>query len=65
MNLLPLAPAQVDDENRLQKGRDGKVAKLRSWAANPDLFPCQLSEEALSLARKAVQAAVAGWGERK
>ena len=66
MTTSPSSPThQVEDENRFQKGRDGKVAKLRSWAANPELFPCQLSDEALAQATKAVQAAVASWGERK
>ncbi|GAX74750.1 hypothetical protein CEUSTIGMA_g2197.t1 [Chlamydomonas eustigma] len=63
--LMPEVVSQVDDENRYQKKRDGKASKLRSWAANPELFPCQLSDATLALANKAVQAAVASWGERK
>jgi len=62
--LMPDVVSQVEDDNAYARGRDGKT-KLRTWAANPDLFPCELSAETQGLAKKAIAAAVAGWGERK
>ncbi|EFJ50912.1 hypothetical protein VOLCADRAFT_57571 [Volvox carteri f. nagariensis] len=38
---------------------------VRTWAANPALFPCTLSERTQSLAESAVAAAVAAWGCRQ
>lgn len=61
--LMPEVVSQVEEENRYQKGRDGK-AKVRSWAASPELFPCQLTEATIALGSRAVKAAVAGWGQR-
>ena len=61
--LMPEVVSQAEEENRYQKGRDGKI-NLKSWAASPELFPCQLTESAVSLASRAVKAAVAGWGEQ-
>lgn len=31
-----------DDNNPFRVGKDGK-ARVRNWAANPSLFPCELS----------------------
>ncbi|KAG1679248.1 hypothetical protein FOA52_009277 [Chlamydomonas sp. UWO 241] len=61
--LLPLVVSQAEDETQILKGRDGKP-RLRSWAANPELFPCELSAETQALAASAVKGAVASWGER-
>lgn len=35
----------------------------RTFAANPALFPCQLSEPTAAASKAAVKAAVAAWGE--
>ena len=61
--LMPEVVSQAEEENRYQKGRDGK-AKLKTWAASPELFPCQLTDEAASLGSRAVKAAVTGWGQQ-
>ncbi|KAG1669742.1 hypothetical protein FOA52_001571 [Chlamydomonas sp. UWO 241] len=61
--LMPLIVSQAEDEQRIMKGRDGKT-QLRSWAANPELFPCELSEASCAMAARACDAAKAAWGER-
>jgi hypothetical protein len=42
------------DDKAFARTRDGKP-RVRTWAANPELFPCELSEETLRKAKKAVQ----------
>lgn len=49
-----LALAVDVDDRAFARARDGRV-RVRSWAANPDLFPCQLTEAATEKANKAVQ----------
>ncbi|PNW75221.1 hypothetical protein CHLRE_12g517900v5 [Chlamydomonas reinhardtii] len=53
-----------DDNNPFRVGKDGK-ARVRNWAANPSLFPCELSANTMSMAKSAVTAAVAAWGTRQ
>lgn len=36
------------------KGRDGKP-KVRTWAANPELFPCELTTGTVDMAKKAIK----------
>uniref|UniRef100_A0A7S0R9H9 Protein translocase subunit SecA n=1 Tax=Chlamydomonas leiostraca TaxID=1034604 RepID=A0A7S0R9H9_9CHLO len=62
--LMPEVVSQVEEGNAFAKTRDGKP-HLRTWAANPDLFPCDLSAATLESAKKAVAAAVASWGVRQ
>ncbi|GIL47249.1 hypothetical protein Vafri_4093 [Volvox africanus] len=63
--LMPEVVSIVEDANNpFRVGKDGKP-RVRSWAANPSLFPCALSEGTQSLARAAVEAAVKAWGTRQ
>ncbi|GFH12233.1 protein translocase subunit SecA [Haematococcus lacustris] len=62
--LMPQVVSQVEEENVFGKSRDGKT-RVRSWAANPDLFPCDISASTLTLAKQAAKAAAASWGERQ
>ncbi len=56
--------SQAEDENLYRKSRSSnQPLALRSWAANPNLFPTQLSEPTLNQARTAVKFAVQGWGQ--
>eukprot|EP00897_Mesotaenium_endlicherianum_P003893 jgi/Mesen1/3531/ME000197S02552 len=41
-----------------------KLPTAKSWKANPDLFPCELSETTSGLVREAVEAAVSTWGDK-
>jgi hypothetical protein len=50
----PFFLLQAEDEKQVLKGRNQK-SNLRSWAANPDLFPCELKPETLAMANKACQ----------
>ncbi len=47
--------AAVEQDGAWTKTRDGK-ARVRTWAANPELFPCELSEETLYKAKQAIKA---------
>eukprot|EP00878_Enallax_costatus_P030904 GHUV01033713.1.p1 GENE.GHUV01033713.1~~GHUV01033713.1.p1 ORF type:complete len:170 (-),score=49.84 GHUV01033713.1:160-669(-) len=62
-NLLLILHPQADNENAYAKTRTGR-ANVMSFAADPAIFPCQLSEGTLSAAKSAVRAAAAVWGER-
>lgn len=55
----------MEDDNLYRKSRTGKPLALRTWAASPELFPCELPESTLAKGRKAVQAAVEGWGKQR
>eukprot|EP00878_Enallax_costatus_P000382 GHUV01000467.1.p1 GENE.GHUV01000467.1~~GHUV01000467.1.p1 ORF type:complete len:1015 (+),score=343.35 GHUV01000467.1:196-3240(+) len=61
--LMPEVVSQADNENAYAKTRTGR-ANVMSFAADPAIFPCQLSEGTLSAAKSAVRAAAAVWGER-
>lgn len=37
---------------------------MRSWKVSPELFPCDLTESSMALAKEAVKKAVETWGER-
>lgn len=54
----------MEEDNAFARGRDGKP-RVRTWAVNPDLFPCELSQNTLEMAKKAVKAAVGAWGVRQ
>lgn len=41
-----------------------RKAGPRSWKVSAALFPCELSDRTLRLAKDAVGAAVTGWGAR-
>lgn len=60
---LPQVVSLVDAEGGGAKAQ--RVNKVKSWAVNPRLFPCDLSPEAQALVRDAVAAAVAAWGARQ
>ena len=48
-----------------KKARSIIPKTAQSWAVNPALFPCELSAEGQKMAKNAVDAAVAAWGERQ
>jgi hypothetical protein len=54
---------QADIADAYAKTRSGR-SNVRSFAADPSIFPCQLSDGTLAAARAAVKAAAASWGER-
>ncbi|KAL4443549.1 hypothetical protein ABPG75_011286 [Micractinium tetrahymenae] len=61
--LMPEVVSTVDLEGGA--GKVQRVNKIKSWAVNPGLFPCELSAEAKALCSDAVKAAVEGWGARQ
>eukprot|EP00775_Hariotina_reticulata_P010943 gene10943-11097_t len=61
--LMPEVVSQADVADAYAKTRAGR-SNVRSFAADPSIFPCQLSEGTLAAARSAVKAAAAAWGER-
>ena len=74
--LMPAVVSQVENlEAAAGKGagKDGKKKQpqqvtrarpVRSWAASPDLFPCELSEATEKLISDGVARAVEAWGSR-
>lgn len=54
---------QADNDNAYSRTRTGR-ANVMSFAVDPAIFPCQLSEGTTSAAKSAVKAAAAAWGER-
>jgi preprotein translocase subunit SecA len=61
--LMPEVVSQADTENAYAKTRTGR-ANVMTFAADPAIFPCQLSDATASAAKSAVKAAAAAWGER-
>ena len=74
--LMPAVVSQVDNlEAAAGKGGGKKQAAaaaqvvtrarpVKSWAASPDLFPCELSDETKKLIDAGVAKAVEAWGSR-
>jgi preprotein translocase subunit SecA len=60
ISLVPGSVPAVEEDNLYAKGRDGKT-RVRTWAANPELFPCQLSDAAVYQAKRAVQVSHVMW----
>ncbi|KAI8466746.1 MAG: chloroplast-associated SecA protein [Monoraphidium minutum] len=56
--LFPEVVSMVDQDPGAYKAK----AKARSFAVDPTLFPCELSEATLAKARAAIKAAKAAWG---
>lgn len=62
--LMPAVVSQTDmDDDAYARSRAGRT-RVRSFAADPSLFPCELSESTLAAARSAVKAATALWGSQ-
>lgn len=61
--LMPEVVSQADKDDAYAKTRTGR-ANVMSFAADPAIFPCQLSEATMFAAKSAVKAAAAAWGER-
>ncbi|KAJ7519747.1 hypothetical protein O6H91_20G054300 [Diphasiastrum complanatum] len=59
---MPRLVRMSDDEIPFQKRR--KIPQRKSWKVNESLFPCELSQTTMSLAKGAVDAAVQAWGEK-
>lgn len=57
--LMPKVVNLVDQEDR---SRRLKPLTASSWNVNPKIFPCDISEEGMKLAKEAVDAAVQTWG---
>ncbi|GBF93465.1 translocase subunit chloroplastic [Raphidocelis subcapitata] len=57
--LFPEVVSQVEADPGAYKGK----GRGRSFAADPSLFPCELTEETLAKARAAAKAAKAAWGD--
>lgn len=55
--------SQADAADAYAKTRAGR-ANVASFAADPAIFPCQLSHETLAAGKAAAKAAAAAWGER-
>lgn len=62
-SLMPRVVSAVDDEANKQVVR--RTRGLKSWAVDPKLYPCELSDKASKLIREATEAAVGAWGERQ
>ncbi len=56
--LMPKVVNLVDQDGT----RRLKPLTLNSWNVNPKIFPCDISEEGMKLAKEAVDAAVQTWG---
>ncbi|KAF5842058.1 chloroplast-associated SecA protein [Dunaliella salina] len=61
--LFPEIVSQVEEANAfaMKNGKPG----VKTWAANPDLFPCNLSSAAMDKARAVIKDTVKSWGVRK
>lgn len=57
--LFPEVVSQVDSDDRAYAAGKGRG---RSFAADPALFPCELSDAAAAEAKAAIKAAKAAWG---
>lgn len=64
--LMPKVVIPPEDSIAFEPKSKKKAAlpKRNKWEVNPALFPCELSEEALEHANKAVSLAVKVWGEK-
>lgn len=59
--LLPKVVMTADEDIAFEK--KGKAVKqAKSWAADPAVFPCELSEDVMAAAVAACDAAALGWG---
>lgn len=54
---------QADAADAYAKSRTGR-SQVASFAADPAIFPCQLSAATLAAGKAASKAAAAAWGER-
>ena len=61
--LMPKIVNLLDSEN--STSRIARPRTPSSWKVNPKLFPCDISEEGMRLAKEAVDTAVSTWGERQ
>lgn len=59
-----LMPRIVNTVDEMQLERKRKLPLRKNWKVNESLFPCELSEDSLSLVEDAVQMAVRTWGKR-
>ncbi|CAI5493981.1 unnamed protein product [Closterium sp. Naga37s-1] len=58
--LMPRVAQASDNEIAFEGKR--KIPVKKTWAVNPELYPCQLSDATSALLTSAVEAAVASWG---
>ncbi|GJP35744.1 hypothetical protein CLOM_g20273 [Closterium sp. NIES-68] len=58
--LMPRVVQASDNEIAFEGKR--KIPTKKTWAVNPELYPCQLSDATSALLASAVEAAVASWG---
>ncbi|CAI7745602.1 unnamed protein product [Closterium sp. NIES-53] len=58
--LMPRVAQASDNEIAFEGKR--KIPVKKTWAVNPELYPCQLSDATSVLLTSAVEAAVASWG---
>ncbi|CAI6001695.1 unnamed protein product [Closterium sp. NIES-64] len=58
--LMPRVAQASDNEIAFEGKR--KIPVKKTWAVNPELYPCQLSDATSALLTTAVEAAVASWG---
>ncbi len=71
--LMPEVVSQVEALERAASSSNNgngssngsRPARIKSWAASPKLFPCDVSPEAKDLMKEAVSAAKGAWGERQ
>jgi len=65
--LMPKVVVPPEDSIAFEPKSKKKAAlpKRNKWEVSPALFPCDLSEEALELASRAVSIAVKVWGEKR
>uniref|UniRef100_A0A383WI89 chloroplast protein-transporting ATPase n=1 Tax=Tetradesmus obliquus TaxID=3088 RepID=A0A383WI89_TETOB len=61
--LMPEVVSQADAADAYAKSRTGR-SQVASFAADPAIFPCQLSAATLAAGKAASKAAAAAWGER-
>jgi preprotein translocase subunit SecA len=58
--LLPKVVMTADEDIAFEK--KGKAVKAKSWAADPAVFPCELSADVMAAAMAACDAAALAWG---
>ncbi|CAL8466787.1 g6323 [Coccomyxa elongata] len=68
--LMPEVVSQVDALERAKSSNGSssngaRSPRLKTWAASPKLFPCEVTAEGKRLMEEAVAAAKGAWGERQ
>ena len=60
--LLPKVVMTADEDIAFEKKGKANIKQAKSWAADPAVFPCQLSADVMAAGAAACDAAALGWG---